>query len=282
MYGFVKGGWTSTLVGFSSANTIFTVMDHVIIALASLGASALTLFSGFGLGTLLMPVFALFFPLDLAIALTAIVHFLNNIFKLALLGRHTDRGVLVRFGLPAIAASFVGAALLVALDDLAPLATWSAFGTSHDVHAVALVIAVVMIVFSLLELSTRLEHLHVDRRHLVAGGLLSGFFGGLSGHQGALRSAFLVHANLSKEAFIATGVTIACLVDVSRLGIYARHVTSDALAPNLSLLVTATLAAFAGAYVGSRLMKKVTMRTVQRLVAVMLVVIALLLGSGVI
>jgi hypothetical protein len=37
-------------------------------------ASALTLFSGFGLGTLLMPVVALFFPLDLAIAMTAMVH----------------------------------------------------------------------------------------------------------------------------------------------------------------------------------------------------------------
>lgn len=40
---------------------------------------------------------------------------------------------------------------------------------------------------------------------LPLGGLLSGFFGGLSGNQGALRSAFLLKAGLSKEAFIATG-----------------------------------------------------------------------------
>lgn len=43
-------------------------MELPIECIASLLASALTLFSGFGLGTLLMPVVALFFLLDLAIA----------------------------------------------------------------------------------------------------------------------------------------------------------------------------------------------------------------------
>ena len=37
-------------------------MEYVVVCLVALGASALTLFSGFGLGTVLMPAFALFFP----------------------------------------------------------------------------------------------------------------------------------------------------------------------------------------------------------------------------
>jgi hypothetical protein len=37
-------------------------MELVLIGLAALLTSGLTLFSGFGLGTILMPVFALFFP----------------------------------------------------------------------------------------------------------------------------------------------------------------------------------------------------------------------------
>ncbi len=41
-------------------------MEYVIIPLAALTVSCLTLFSGFGLGTLLMPVFALFFPIETA------------------------------------------------------------------------------------------------------------------------------------------------------------------------------------------------------------------------
>ena len=41
-------------------------MDYLIICLVALAASGLTLFSGFGLGTLLMPAFALFFPVPTA------------------------------------------------------------------------------------------------------------------------------------------------------------------------------------------------------------------------
>src|SRR5918995_1196011 len=81
-------------------------------------ASGLTFFSGFGLGTLLLPAFALFFPVDRAIALTAVVHFLNNLFKLGLVGQQADRRVGLRFGLPAVVASFVGAGVLVWLADL--------------------------------------------------------------------------------------------------------------------------------------------------------------------
>jgi len=57
-----------------------------IVALVALVAAALTLFSGFGLGSLLLPAFALFFDLDVAIAATAVVHLLNNLFKTGMLG----------------------------------------------------------------------------------------------------------------------------------------------------------------------------------------------------
>ena len=62
-------------------------MELVLIGIAALLVSGLTLFSGFGLGTVLMPVFALFFPLPLAIAATAVVHFANNIFKFGLMAK---------------------------------------------------------------------------------------------------------------------------------------------------------------------------------------------------
>ncbi len=56
------------------------VLSYLLIASAALVASALTLFSGFGLGTLLMPAFALFFPIEVAVALTAVVLFLDFLF----------------------------------------------------------------------------------------------------------------------------------------------------------------------------------------------------------
>ncbi len=55
-------------------------MSYLIICGTALIVSGLTLFSGFGLGTLLMPAFALFFPVEVAVEATAVVHLANNIF----------------------------------------------------------------------------------------------------------------------------------------------------------------------------------------------------------
>ncbi len=255
-------------------------MEYLLVPLAALFTSGLTLFTGFGLGTLLMPVFALFFPLDLAVAMTAVVHLLNNLFKLAMLGRRADAGVVWRFGVPAILAALLGAGLLVWLSDLQPLATYRWGGRTFEVTPVKLTMAWLMVGFAVIEALPRFEKLSFDRRYLPLGGVLSGFFGGLSGHQGALRSAFLVRSGLTREAFIATNVVIACLVDFTRLSIYAAHFTTAGIGENVGLLGLATLAAFLGAFLGNRLVEKITLRTVQLLVSLLLFLIAVGLGAG--
>jgi uncharacterized membrane protein YfcA len=257
-------------------------MEFVIIGAVAFVASGLTLFSGFGLGTVLLPAFALFFPLDVAVAMTAVVHLLNNLFKLALLGRNADRRALVAFGGPALLASFLGAYLLVWLADLEPLLSWTAVGGTHDITPVKLVVALLILGFALLELSPKADRLAFGPRWLPVGGAVSGFFGGLSGHQGALRSAFLIRAGLDKQAFIATGVVIACVVDLARVAVYSAHFTAEGLGENAAVLATAVVAGFAGALLGVRMIEKVTLKTVRVLVSLMLGAIALLLGSGMI
>jgi hypothetical protein len=49
-------------------------MSFVLVGIAAMLASLLTFFSGFGLGTILLPVFGVFFPIRVAFGLTAIVH----------------------------------------------------------------------------------------------------------------------------------------------------------------------------------------------------------------
>ena len=61
-------------------------MEIIIIGLVAFFAAILTFFSGFGLGTILTPVMMVFFPVDIAVAFTGIVHFSNNIFKLFING----------------------------------------------------------------------------------------------------------------------------------------------------------------------------------------------------
>ena len=99
-------------------------MEYPTILLAAAAVSILTLYSGFGLGTLLMPVFALFLPVDLAVAATAIVHVANNVVKVGVLGGGADRGLVLRFGFPALGASFLGAGALTLVSGFAPPATY--------------------------------------------------------------------------------------------------------------------------------------------------------------
>ncbi|MDP2209216.1 MAG: sulfite exporter TauE/SafE family protein [Bacteroidota bacterium] len=257
-------------------------MEYIIISVAAFLTSGLTLFSGFGLGTLLMPVFAIFFPIHIAVGMTALVHFANNIFKLALVGREADKLTVIRFGLPAILAAFVGAFLLQWLSDLQPLFSYSVFGNNLQIMPVKLIIAILMLIFALFELLPRFEKLSFPKKYLPIGGVLSGFFGGLSGHQGALRSAFLIKTGLSKESFIGTGVVIACLIDVTRLSVYSGHFAITGIEDNFVLLIIATLAAFLGAFIGNRLIKKITLSIVKIIVAIMLLLIAIGLGTGLI
>lgn len=263
-------------------------MKYVLVCAVALAVSGLTLFSGFGLGTLLMPVFAVFFPIEVAIAATAVVHLANNLFKLGLLVRQADWGIVARFAIPGAVMSAVGATLLTYLIDLPVLATYTLGGRAFEVTTVKAVIGVLIAIFALFELVPALEaRMRFRREHLMLGGALSGFFGGLSGHQGALRSAVLIRCGLEKEAFIATGVVCAVVVDCFRLTAYgvtffSRHFESVIDAGGGWLVGAATLAAFIGAFAGKHLMQKVTLLTVQRIVGVMLILLAIGLGTGLI
>jgi uncharacterized protein len=102
------------------------------------------------------------------------------------------------------------------------------------------------------------------------------------GHQGALRSAFLIKLGLSKEQFIASGVMIACLIDVSRLYIYSDKFLMNEIQENYPLLIAATLSAFIGAWYGNKFLKKITLKTVQLIVGILLIILAIGLILGII
>jgi uncharacterized membrane protein YfcA len=139
-----------------------------------------------------------------------------------------------------------------------------------------------MIAFAIVEIMPAFERMQFHQKYLPVGGLLSGFFGGLSGHQGALRSAFLIRTGLSKESFIATGVVIACLVDITRITIYAEYFLSAGIEHDTALLAATTLSAFTGAFLGSKLVAKVTYAGIQRVVSVCLIAVGIALAVGLI
>jgi uncharacterized membrane protein YfcA len=265
-----------------------SIVPYLVVCVVALLVSALTLYSGFGLGTLLMPAFALFFPVEVAVAATAIVHLLTNLFKFGLLWKHADTGVVVRFALPGAVLAVVGASLLTALADLPVLAQYSLANHTYSVAPSRLVIGVLILFFALVELVPVLGGMvRFGEPHLLLGGAISGFLGGLSGHQGALRSAVLIRCGLEKEAFIATGVACAAVVDLSRLAVYgvvfyAQSFGQLTESGGIQLAAAATAAACVGVSVSKRLMTKVTMHSIHRLVGVMLVLLAVTMAAGLI
>lgn len=255
-------------------------MDLFLIALTAFATAILTFFSGFGLGTLLAPVMMLFFTPELAIALTGVVHFFNNLFKLFLVGRHAKRQVLIRFGVPAVAAAFLGAWVMVQIPSGTSFFSYGLAGRMYEVDQLSFFIGLLLLVFAILELLPQMKRLEIGAKWLPIGGVLSGFFGGLSGHQGALRTAFLMKMGLSKEAFIGTAVVVSAFVDVSRIGVYVRGIGLSQLQNEKELLLVATCSAISGAWLGNSLLKKVSMDALRMLVGLMLLAIAFALCLG--
>lgn len=256
-------------------------MDPVVlVAFIALLASLLTLFCGFGLGTIMLPVFSVFFPAELAVLLTAILHFGNNLFKLFLLGRSARRSVVIQFGVPSLLGAFAGAYVLTWISGHSWLAGIS-LPFAQETEPLKFIIGALIVVFALLEVfSPSFKFAGHSRSILFSGGLLSGFFGGLSGHQGALRTIFLAGMGLSKHAFVATGVFIACMVDVARISVYLPGMKASMADVDLLMMVVSLLAAFTGAVIGKQILGKMTLQWLMNLVAILLVAFGILMMTG--
>ena len=241
----------------------------ILICLVSFGASILTFFSGFGLGTLLLPVFCLFMPVELAVLSTALVHVLNNVLKFVLTREMIDKKVLFSFGLSAVLAAFIGAMLQDALGSGGVAYNLVLFEKLYRVEFLSLVVGILMLLFAVLDFIPWSKNFSFGKRHFVLGGFLSGFFGGLSGHQGALRAAFLAKSNLSAEVFISTSVCLSLLIDMVRIPIYF---TSDqgSVAQYWQTILLACMCAFLGSFFGKKLFTKKKVMNVRYTVAVLL------------
>ena len=245
------------------------ITEYLILALLSFFAGGLTLFTGFGLSTILLPVFVIFFPVAIAVPSTAIVHFLNNFYKLFIYFKQINIKILLRFGLPALLASIAGAFLLQKL--------------SSNERNLEILLGILIILISFMEMFPALRNLKIGIKWAPLGGVISGFFGGLSGHQGLFRSAFLVKSGLSKNSFIATGVGIAVLVDITRLSVYGSTIfTTSIISSNnfwLPVIISTTSALF-GVSLATDLVKKMTIDVIRNMVFGLIFISGILLVLG--
>ncbi|MES2122986.1 MAG: sulfite exporter TauE/SafE family protein [Chlamydiota bacterium] len=254
-------------------------MEYIIISVSAFAISLLTFYSGFGLGTTLMPVMALFFPLPIAIGLTAVVHLLQNALKTALLWKNIRWKIAAHFGIVALLFAIPGALLLQQLSAISPLLTYSFLSFHLHLSVLHICIGFLLILFGLAEI---FPHAIFRVKNLYIGGAMSGFFGGLSGNQGAFRSLFLAHSALDKHSFIGTNAVIATAVDVTRLILYGFAFGRSLNMGEAPLLIVTTAGAVVGVCVGSLLLKKVSIEWIQKIITALLLLLGTLMILGII
>jgi len=228
---------------------------------------------------MLTPVFYMLFKdLELAIAATTVVHFLNNVFKFMLMKKSVNWKIAIPFGLAAIPAAFVGAYLLTHFDDFT-MTSIQLFGKSLDIKAMNLTFGIVLSTFALIELIPTWG-ISFSKQKLWIGGVISGFFGGLSGHQGALRTAFLVKYKLEKNVFIATGIVVALTIDIVRSSVYFSDLSKvDNI--NWRFVLISLIAALLGAISGRYFLQKIKLDTLNIIVSIGMLVFGITLALGV-
>lgn len=252
-------------------------MDITIIIFISFVASILTFFSGFGLGTLMTPVFFMLFrDLPLAIGATAIVHIANNLFKFGLMRKSINWHVGWKFAFTALLGSIGGAFILGSISNVS---LWEIEQVNIEIKALNLILGLTLIVFTMLELIES-QWLKRNPPGPAVGGAITGLMAGLTGHQGALRSAFLMKYGFSKDTFIATGIFIALVTDAGRIPVYLSRLAAVELGNYYVEITLAIIAAILGALIGKYLLKKMTLVWLNRAVSIMIIVFSVALIAG--
>lgn len=254
------------------------ITAYAVIFFVSLGASLLTFFSGFGLGTILMPVMAIYFDIKVAIAATAVVHFVNGLFKGFLLYKNINQKVFFQFAIPAIAGSILGAFVLTNVEPV-NLYTYTAFGSQKNIQLQELLVAVLMLLLCVLEWLPD-NYFKFSQKYVIPGGFLTGFAGGFTGMQGALRSSFLINLNFTKEEFVATGSAISLVIDFCRIVMYLAAGKLIYALTDSYLVMIAIAGAMLGAFAGLKLLKKTTFALIKIITTLCIITFSVLLGAG--
>jgi uncharacterized membrane protein YfcA len=209
--------------------------------------------TGFGIGSLMTPLFALSIDTRLAVAAVSIPHVIGTAVRFGLLRGRVDRQVLVGFGLTSATGGLAGAAL-------------------HDIasNRALKVVFGLLLIFAAISVGSGLAgRLRVSGWLTWAAGALSGLLGGLVGNQGGIRSAALVGFNLPRDTFVATATAIALTVDGARVPFYVatQHAEMLALWPAIAV---ASAGVTAGTLLGTAALARVPDIWFRRVLAITL------------
>jgi len=230
----------------------------LLIGLFTFIASLIGTVSGFGLSTIMVPVLSLFYSFPIVLLFVGIIHLFGDIWKIIFFRRGANWKLIILFGIPGILFSYVGASLSVGSPEVLLKRFLGGF-------------LLMYVVFLFVRQNWNIP---ADNRSSITGGTLSGFFAGLFGVGGAVRSAFLSTFNLPKEMYIFTSGMIAFFIDITRI---TKYITSRTSMPEhlIFILLIAIPISLTGAYTAKKIVNKVPQKYFRLVIAVFLGLIAL-------
>jgi hypothetical protein len=177
---------------------------------------------------------------------------------LTLFRQGISQKLILFFGVPGIVAAILGARLIFSVSDIFLSRLLGAFLIAY-------------VVFLLLNPSFKLPQ---SPATAITGGTLSGFFAGVFGIGGAVRSAFLTIFDLKKAVFIATAGAIGLAIDSARIIAYlAGDIRlSSFLIWGLLIFIPAS---FLGAESGKKIVDKIPQEKFRKVVVLFLFLLGL-------
>jgi uncharacterized membrane protein YfcA len=232
-------------------------MYESAIFVCAIAAGAVAAVSGFGIGSLLTPLIALHVGTKTAVAAVSVSHLIGTGLRFWGLRGSLDRRVFWRFGLTSAAGGLAGALL----------------NTRASSPALTIVFGSLLVFAGAAQITGSAQRWRFHGSVAWIAGALSGFFGGLVGNQGGIRSAAMLGFDLPKERFVATATAIALVVDAARMPVYVV-VERAQVAAIWPLVVVATVGVVGGTLAGQRVLALVPEQRFRQIVGA----IVLLLG----
>ncbi len=234
--------------------------QYTVLIPLTIATSVVTLFTGFGVGTIMMPAMMFFFDVKIAIFLSAIVHVFNNISRLALYWAEIKWNIIKRFGMVSLLGAFIGSFAQIYMDG-----DWLKMG-----------VGLFLMVYALISLFPVNIKIVLPESVDIFGGFLSGLIGGLIGNQGAIRSIYLLRYGLKKQELIVSAALIAVIIDATRIPVYA-YANFSYLQQNLSLMSSIVASSILGTIIGSRILPRVSHELFKKIILVGVLIAGILM-----
>ncbi len=231
------------------------------ITILTLIASVIGTITGFGISTLMIPVLLIFFQPIEAIFLVSLIHWFGNLWKIIFFSKGFNLKLFYLFGLTGFLTSYMGAAI--------------SLGSNEEI--LLRFLGVFLFLYALFLIFQTGFQVPASNITALFGGSLSGFFAGIFGMGGAIRSIFLSAFNLPKEVYIATAGAIGLLIDSTRVVTYflGGVKLSEMLWWGLPLFI---IISFTGAKIARRIVDQIPQDKFRIVIAIFLLLIGIKLA----